>query len=526
MSEFNLTESMSELTKSNNEKPVIKSREEAAAYFYNNETSDSSKPVILRGMNKMLMGYESLVVIENPSTVALDELIESCDKADKELDLVLVQSAALLEIVTLTDSFLLFKFSPEAGSEDLTPPSPSYFVIQLPVNGVGNTAFQKFCGIIKVPYSFARNNPGFLNRSIFEYKQKSMQMRREGNPMDVVYQKSTIEVRAELGGEVISYNAHPVINFLPLKANDTMDSVPVMARLPLISKILKNIRGEAESNNVNLKLQSYSLGYSGDNRGNHHARLIIGDSKFDVGGESYDLAVSVEANFMGGNGSDFGQVKIYYEAIRQVCVNGMVARWSENQRREAIGTYCRNNLSQRGIQEDTDRYTDSWMELESRMNAVLSSNGLSIPVASANAMIESSGFKQTLEVFMGVSGSIAENINKLDIQFGEIKDDYFVDVVEDAASHFKIPQHIVNFFLVEYLAGQMTENQPFNRPIDVMNFFTFVAKTYDSKIRMDVELKAYDFAAGLKSVLIDGTSYRDGTVNKYLRQIKTAAVSE
>jgi hypothetical protein len=329
--------------------------------------------------------------------------------------------------------------------------------------------------------------------------------------------QGSISINYEENGIADSLDAHELRNLLPApRARGRQSSVdtntpPLSARVPLLSSILEGVVKQIKSVNSGVEplLQSHSLGFDGSNKGRHFVRMLFDhpDLTFkDATGSEVKLALTLDTDFSG-DAKDFGQVRATFGLFRQICSNGMAVQWSDADRAAMCAQYVQAELGRLGFGPSytSDGAKKVRQDAEATFYAIFDSGGLKVPVAVANANLDTVTFTLGLKYFLEQQGQLQKLLDQLKTPLPAAQsDEDFCQAARQAAikTGLRSPE-LLKFFIVEWLTGQMASAQNFKTVGNVVNFLTFLARSYPPEVIVDVERKAQTFALNLRDFLED-----------------------
>lgn len=482
-------------------------------------------PLVIRGTNRQLFPFSNMVSFSGGDMCQVNEVVRMCENIDNNLDINTIETISNLTMTFVNDSYILL-FEPTFNDGN-----GMYWLIPTPhgENKKESVAFRKWSELLKIPYSYAKKSPGHLNKANFEYWKNMLTVAQDQMiPIDIIYLKESVEVTLEDGQVIKAYVAVNILRSEVVYENkDVIYEIihsELHNRVPLMSKILDNVKTQIQecSPDVKIKVQQYSLGYTGLNKGRHYARLVLDHPKFsfEVDGETMFPAITIESDFLG-RCKDFEEVIITFSLFREVCSNGVVVNWNEQQKKLIRDQFVTNYLTNRGVSSGDQNYVSVSAEAQSQFSTIFSSNGLKIPVNIANITFPSSPFKQMFNFFLGTLGYMKTSLKELNsVKFEDVPEKMFVSTVHNVAGSMNISTDITKYLIIEYISGNTAnQEQFFNTPLDVLNFITFVSKVYNSTIQLDIEKKAYAFAHTLMQILIHKHKIDESIYENYSRQI-------
>jgi len=482
-------------------------------------------PVIIRGTNRQLVPFQDMVSFENPSEKKLTALADACSGVDMSLTMTTIDNISELEIKSITDTTMVLYHEK----------TENHFFLDMP-QLEESLPLKKFSTLLGIPYSFSKKNPAFLNRLNLEYWSKAL-TEAEGKqiPVDIVHIKemATMEnpeddIENPLTKGYMIVNLLKAVTIARGRGNTEVVRSTLPERVPLWSNILRNVDAEVKKydNECAAKLQSYSVGYKGSNKGRHFARLLLDspESEITIGKDVFQLCLNLESDFSGQH-KDFGKTNIDFGLFRQTCSNGMGVVWNEEQKEQIKGEYVANYLKAQGVTEGDEAYDKIVAEASSKFKLMFSKTGMQIPNGFANSLMEGSQMQQLIKIFFEAKDYIKGKIEELNVRFPEaMLESEFVETAHDAAQHLKVSPEVTKFFILEFIAGNMAKEQKFKTPMDCLNFLTYICRAYDTKIQMQVEKQAYTFATMLAAALVHQSNIKKKTYMSYLAQVKEELV--
>ena len=475
-----------------------------------------SQPVIIRGTNRIFRSAPGLNIEDKPSKESLDTLIERAREVDTHLRLQRLPSVAAIKIDIVTPDVITFKVE---GRDDI-------FYFETPISKKNPLAFKRFSSFLQIPYAFSKKNPTFLNKVNFDYylrnatvtqqKPTAIDLVYDAEPNEISYLPTTAEGQEVEGSEVQKVQAYRVSNVLKAprargrsKDDEPVETPPIATRIPFFSDILAGVKNQLHefAPEIDPQLQAYSLGYDDSNKGRHFARIVFDSpaTNFDLFGEKYQLGLNVETDFSG-DSKDFGNVGISFILFRQICSNGMMAAWDSADQARMRETYVTEQLQAAGftIEDAQDGGVEEAVDIrrqsEARFHVIFGERGIQIPVAQANAGLDTSNFTLGLRFFLESKTLQEARLQALKNEFAAIEEEDFIRAIHGVQDSFKLASpELVKYFVLEYLAGEVTGKQQFKSPFDVVNFFTLLGRAYDTAVVADIERKAIGFAMELYS---------------------------
>lgn len=481
---------------------------------------DFESPLVIRGTNRVLFQAQALNEVEHPSRDALNNAIANFATADRQLGMVSWPNLALLKIVASTPEMLVLSMPDRDGATH-------YYALQTPAHGP-ELPLKRFSSMLSIPYSFSKKNPMKLNSVNFEYYLTLLNGDPDKHfPVDVVFNKTAIEASVtKADGTIETVSAHPIINLL--RAKKETENSDITQRVPLFGSILNNVVRTIDESGMGLNpiLQSYSTGYN-SNRGRHYARLLFDKEELSIRfkGEPYQFGMFLESDFSG-DFKDFGTVRLGFSLFRQICSNGMTVAYSDSERAELIELFVAQEMSRQGFTYSRDlpapdeNYEAAHMQARGRASMLFDPRGITIPVAQANLGFEASFITTILQFFIRSGDVITKQLESLDTPFGQVDREEFISTTLELQKSLKIKSpEMIKFFLLEYAAGEMTGDQVFDTPLAVLNYLTFISRSYDTATMNDMEAKALTLVQNLKTKLLEKEKESVSLFDQYAGQL-------
>jgi hypothetical protein len=294
------------------------------------------------------------------------------------------------------------------------------------------------------------------------------------------------------------------------------------------------IDGDLHTFSLKPLVQSYSLGYDLLGGGVHFARVIFDNPEltFTVGGDEYNVGVNISADFLG-NVRKLGKVNYQFVMFRVVCANGATVAWNDHRHfSEVRSQVLQDRMVAQGFAksheeyaaagecEETEKYMSARSAVEARLSLCFGEHGITLNVLEANEALNTGTLAQGftyLTTLVEILRSKLEVLYATDA-YDNVPASEFVSLVAMYAKDFQMPQAVMKIFLTEYLAGNVSGEQKFKRPIDVLNFLTFLARAYDTQTMLKIEQTACAFVLALGTSIADKDS---AAQVQYARAMKT-----
>lgn len=466
---------------------------------------------------------EDLKSILNPNEGDFNKLVEEAKEVDSLIRIKAINDSTKFDIHAITTDYVVFKNADVEGDQFFHMYTPSS-------NHIFSTAYRQFCKLIGVPHAYAKKNPPSLNRRNFNHWLSSLKRKNpevEHLPVDVVYYDQTVEVTWEEGVEdnkvTQKAQSSPIFTFTKRNVQNDQDQVyvPVVTdSVPFLSKILVNLRDriKAVDPEITVGLQSYSVGYDGRNKGQHFARLILEHPDFNVeaGGETFSIGFNLHMDFIG-DGKNSDQIQIAFVNFRQICTNGMVQTFDDAQISEWKDNIMAVEMDKTEHEKGSPKWEESFNRMEKNFNKVLNKDGINIPVWVANDSLDVPLLKPILTFCLSDVSKFANRLDRLYRKFPEhISEKAFIEALLDKsrAIEFSSPK-LIQSLCREYIAGNILNKQKFNTPMDIVNYLTFLARSFSTDEMNAIEQKSMELGEVLMNRFIDNTE--DVVETKYER---------
>jgi len=166
--------------------------------------------------------------------------------------------------------------------------------------------------------------------------------------------------------------------------------------------------------------------------------------------------------------------------------------------------------------------------VEGSFDMVFQDKGLKITLTEANTQLDMTHFPVMLKVFMKSIPFMKEALDELNTPWisQTLNQEKFIEACESVGKSLKVPAEILKFFLIQYVACTANPNDlTFRSNMDIVNFMTFLARSYDSLIQTQMEATAMVFAQSVYEHVQKGTGssrlayYRNQIVDSEIRTL-------
>lgn len=490
------------------------------SYFYQ-DRQVFDKPLVIRGSKKQYEPNQELVQFKSPNRAALLQFIQECNDRDNNLKLFTLPSLGVIKIVEVSDENILLSADFIQGGVLLT----EYFYIETPMEGSRDKiAFKNFSNLLGVPYAYSKKTANSVNRINFEWWADQIKLNVESFPICILANKKcddlvyTDSVKDTSGRNYTARKVHSVFkDRMKDKDEEVTEDYSVASRVPLFGRILENLDNTLQEHihNSNIGLSSFTTGYGGLNEGRHFARLLFDNPDLAIKtheGDDLHFGLNIETDFLGGN----SYVQILPIVYRQICTNGMGISWSEETRQEIREQYIEFWLNKKGIETNDEEELNSYRSIIGKQFNTMTKKGLIIPVSTANLDITSSLIGDIVTFFLSHKESLVTDFAKLSQEFGDIDEQEFVEALLHQAKECGIScGELMKWTSIEYIAGNLAEDQRFLTPLDVVNFITYTCRAYESRVIQNVEQNALKLGFALYASFIAAKPEPKGHYVKY-----------
>lgn len=484
------------------------------------------EPMIVRGTNKVLFPHPTNRTENHPSVQAV---IDEYKQVESQFALATVRDITEYQIVTTYNGYLLL------AADDADLPN---LAIELLSSSEGSNlkptlGLRTYCGLIGVPANFAAKSPAIVNDFNFNHYHQERLAEVSGEskkpkPLEILYVKtpikfdlSNIDLHNDFLFEEDLFEAFAVVNIYAKQGTqtgdwvDTANSTPVAARVPMVSMMLEGLINAVHRFNPDQEMiiQRHSSGFSPEVADHTFEIQLPQTPPLKINGDSFAPTIYLRSNFSGDK--SFGNTQIGFMITRLICTNGMVIGASEETRRQAIEEF--KAMAVAGGLE----ITDDEEQLEALAYAVFSPTGQMVSNGMANT---GTAFNDLVGLYLSFLKHapmfFEQRLAALDADLEKFDSEEFVAIVHGIQKDLKLasPQ-LMRFFLIEYASGVLSGRPSFTTPLDVLNYLTFIAQAFDPLIRMDMQLKAYEFAARIQQAAMQGVT-KKALFDHYAGQVK------
>lgn len=470
-----------------------RSREE----FHYRDSCPFNTPVIVTGSDLQFLPDSQIVRFDEETDGFADPqaLINRCSEIESLMRLEYVESMEDLRIIGTSDTILALQYQGQN------------FALQ-----GGTLAFRHFSTLLGVPASYSSKSPGHLNQMNFEYWQHAINQSRDLNvALNLVYQDKvqTVSVSEAQHTPMQDFEVFPLYTVLRAKEvghgkKKVSVEKPLNEMVPLWADILTNLRDMVFQKGHQIKVQSFALGYTGENKGRHYVRMILDslDTSFIVDGEKFHLALNLDTDFIGTHANN-GQVYLSFGLLRPVCSNGLVVQLEEAQKIQFRDSFAKAYVA-KALREYPKTDEESAFQAGQRhFESIYDGKGVRFPVPLLNTGFDTSGIRDLLGLFLGSTNYMSDRISSLMAEFPETAKETFVATLVRSSKKLGVPNKIIKALASEYIAGQMTGDLKFRTPMDICNFVTLLGQSYPSEKQTDLSSAGVGLAQQMKRFIIE-----------------------
>lgn len=445
--------------------------------------SNFEVPVVVSGTTRVLNQVKELVVVENPSVDAMESFINDCfgiegsGAVDGRYGIRRVGGIGRVRVVRESSTELVLGVEGD---------SRLYYV---GVGDSGGQGLKAYAGLLGVPYSYIRKTPASLSRRNFDYLCGEKGLDEKCGAVDLVYCVDSDELRYEDGvGGVEVLECHRVVNVLKVKGVKGA-SVAVGGEDVLFSEVyarygvlLEELDRELFGLNVEARLQSYCLDYEVVGGGRNFVRLLLGGEgcSWEIGGEKWELSLTLSGDV---SGKGVGKVRVGFGMFREVCRNGVGVNLDGVGLLEARDRFISARANELGGEGAVEGYGLEFM-------SKLGGEGLEFGVKFVNGGMVGSYIGDALRFFIGLGGDLGGMLGGMGVEFEWVSGEEFVKVCEE---EWGFSKGVLKVFMLEYVAGELGGERVFRSGLDVLNYLTFVCRSFGLKDMLEVEGGAMDY---------------------------------
>lgn len=505
--------------------PVVEkikfTKEDDLSEFHYEDNVLFDRPLVVRGTKKQYIPYPSINRMQTLDEGTLPTIIASFKQVE-DFDSVYLQSISNLNPISIKDEGFFFKVKVELT--DRTEEKNLFVPFDK-----STVAFKRLSTMLGIPYKFSLKNPGHLNEKNFgTWKDRICEEKHKDIPVCVIYSKSrTLEVTHE--SQI--YTCNVVMTLLPVgtikKADGSVSLIKkdISDQIPILHKILPTfVDGiKQELPGTKVILHSVATGYNGDNRGDHFAKFLLEspDMKWKIGEDEYMPTISLRSNFTGDDKKGMGETTIALSLIKLTCSNGAMITLPEEHLVGIRDQFVNKLLELNRIGKDHKDYQKHYLKYSKRFKKKFADFSCSISLHDLLTNFKNSDFISLLRVFMSCKDTVVQkSFEELKVPLGEIRDEDFVEVVETLSKRYKFKPDLTKAVILEYLASKQDCVVSFKDAYSIVNYITYLAQAYNSKVQSEIERKVVAFGLALTGALVHKAHYRIETLARYQGMIR------
>lgn len=462
----------------------------AGAFPYDSQ-SNFSEPVKVRGATRVLH---------------LNPILKTMDTDEKKAaflnaSVALEQSTRVSEVGLVTNLVLRYVCSEYLLLSTETSPENLFYIHIDPKEK--SYPLSQLSAILGIPYQFAKKNPGYLNSPTFAHYIDKLKAKERLPSVRLLYLNRPINVSMEVMMDIDdagNLKPEPTMEFVPVRAYPLVavlshkDSSVVCSMdassdgvIAKQSMVVKSILNNPALQQYDLKLMRAFSTITPENGGNQFHSIISTafNTQVDVGGEVYSPVLNVTSRLF--ERSQTPTIQLDFGLMRMVCENGLMLPMHQNV-----------------FEQMGDIFTESEKALLPGVTS--SNNGVTLPANIFNSRLG-------LKIINGIMESLVEQAHVMshalaraaEFQLITSNPEEFIKAATDLGSSMKVSGKVIEMFLMEYLAGQLSGEQKFKTPFDCIQFITFVSRAYDTAIIAKTEQVAYSYAMQLYRNLAEGS---------------------
>ena len=361
-------------------------------------------------------------------------------------------------------------------------------------------ALKKLASFNGIPWNFAKENPTHLTKENFSYRMESSEV----CSLIFIHEKNEVTINCsfnEDGSDPTSITGYRVLTFM--KKDKKHPGKELRDYVPLWGNAVQDAVDSIKKIDPQVKvwIQTQALGYTGSNKGMHFARIVLDspEYRFQIGEDYYNFAVNLHSTFM--DSSPKNQIGYSFLAFRETCSNGMGVSWSDAYLKNAAETYAQRNSSN---EIDLAFAKDKFIR-------IFNKDGISIPISHMNYNPnEDLLMFHHLEEFLSMSDFFKQSMGELTNRLPKIEDkgmDHFIETCQRSSRNLKLGSEIlISTFIMEFITDRIRGDGKFATPLDIVNFLTFISRSFSSEVQNRVESNSIAFATSLKESIETGNS--------------------
>jgi hypothetical protein len=388
-------------------------------------------------------------------------------------------------------------------------------------NGV-SMPFKTFSSCLTVPVSFSKRNPGDLNEINFKYYQD-----KDSDvlvPIKIIHDKEQklFEFK-DKSGIARHVSAHRIETLIKGKVKDLTETMDIRNEIPLLHKILNNVRKEIYSINpeIEIKLHSYLLGYDGFNKGRHFIRLVLDNQEYiEISNdEMYQFGLDIETDFSGNN-KDAGTVFIMPTLFRVVGETAFNIPFDKDIFLNTMDAYAKDKLCKDNIGVENEVYEKKLDYYIEEFTSRFDAGCAYIRVQEINYDLSRMGFKTYLNNWINLEQNIVNlryRLAKTKENLSEVrrtKNQFITDILLASKKLDFKAKEAIKYIILEYVAGIVSDEQVFEDYLDIIHFLNMIGLAYTTDIQREINQKVFQFVE-----ILEGTK-EFSIFDKYRRKLQ------
>jgi len=479
------------------------------------------KPLVVRGTRKQFVPYPAINKMQEATEENVTKILDTL-KPTEDMASIYLGSISEINLLTVAEKGFFIKLLEE--TVDRTEERSLFIPFD-----ESSVAFRRFSNILKIPYAFSKKNPGHLNDVNFiEWKDRICVEKNTEIPVCIVYSKQNI---IEVEHEGVFHSCNLVLTLLPVgtvkKADgskslikkDISDQIPVLHKV--VPAVLDGLKKEIPG--AKIVIHSIATGFTGENKGDHFVKLLVDapELKWNVNGDDYMPTISLRSNFTGDDKKTLGNVFINLSLMKLTCANGAMVAIPEQHLQSIRDNFVNKLMEINRIEPNNPHYQRYLLKYSKQFKKKFSDFGCSISLHEVINNFSNTDFISLLKIFLTCKDTlIQEAFQDLQTPFNNVRDEDFVEVIETLSKKNKFKPDMSKAVILEYLSGKEDGVMTFPNSYSIVNYLTYMAQAYNSKMQSEIERKVISFGRDVTAALVHKAQYRQETLSRYQEMLK------
>jgi hypothetical protein len=471
----------------------------------------------IKGTNKVFSNFikDPTELCASPCEDSFSELISKFRELEDNLEIAFIPDLNQMRIEYISDEVIVCKCHQQSQTIN--------FLIHKEKNDNDiSIPFKTLSSLLTVPASYSKRSPSELNKINFEYNKDS----DKTCPVKIVYDKVPYEFqyKDEFGDHTIQ--VYKVDAIIKAKEDEIDKKMEIHNEVPLLHLILSNIEEAIRDiyPSMDFIVQSYILGYNGFNKGRHFIRLLLNteDLSIYVDGETYQYGLDIHTDFSG-RAKDFGTVYVSPIFYRTTSETAFCVPFLKEEILQVMDQYVEFRLKQDRIGTNKEDYDKKFNNYIHEFSVRFDERNMYFQSKDINSDLIETGFFNFINSWFKLKEDIKVRIEKLQahLESNIGSNDLFIQDILITVKKLDIKAYeAIKYFILEYVAGDISEDQVFEKYIDIVHFLSMLSLAYSSDIQKNLTDNMFTFV----EVLLGGTEY--SVYDKYKKQLSGSFLSE